>query len=55
MKTQKRYKKTFNLKHNDEMVQSTLFPKSKKSEEWYITTPKFEKLREKLLKKKNAK
>jgi len=37
---------------NDEKKQQTLFPKK---EEWYITTPKFERLREKLLKKQKEK
>lgn len=48
-KLKNRNKKTFNIPFNDQKQQSTLFPI--KNEEWYITTPKFERLRKKLLKK----
>jgi len=47
-KTQARNHKLCDTAYNDEKIQTTLFTKG---EERYITTPKFERLRKKLLKK----
>jgi len=48
-----RKKRTFKIPFNDEKIQETLFEKSDR----YITTPKFEELRKKILRgdfKKNS-
>jgi len=45
LKIQKRKKKIFQLPFNDQMEQSTLFEEG----EYFITTPKFEELRKKIL------
>ncbi len=50
-KTQPRKHKSCGTQYNDEKTQTTLFPTKTKKEDWYITTPKFERLRKKLLAK----
>jgi len=48
-KTQPRKHKSCETKYNDEKNQTTLFPTKTKKEDYYITTPKFERLRKKIL------